>query len=143
MTVPRKRGLFGLPTIAVVVIAIVFLGLLILSVLVGPVGRGLLEKFGVTLNFPSWITISQPHPHLAAPELFHIGGWPVTNTMLATWITCLFLIIVSVVVTRRMKIIPGRLQMAFEAILGWMYDFCVGIAGEKLARQTFPIVCTI
>ena len=143
MTSPRKRGLFGLPTTVVIIVGVVLLGLLILSVLVGPVGRGLLGKFGVTLTFPDWITVGQPHPHLAAPELFHIGGWPVTNTMIATWITCIFLIVVSALVTRRMKLIPGRLQMVFEAILGWMYDFCVGIAGEKLARQVFPVVCTI
>jgi F-type H+-transporting ATPase subunit a len=42
-----------------------------------------------------------------------------------------------------MKIIPGRLQSAFEALLGWLYDFCKRVAGEENGRRFFPFVATI
>ncbi|MBA7702175.1 hypothetical protein ES703_110932 [subsurface metagenome] len=42
-----------------------------------------------------------------------------------------------------MKLIPGRLQSAFELLLGWLYDFCCSAAGEKNGRRFFPVVTTI
>ena len=66
------------------------------------------------------LAASQDPPHLPAPELFHIGSWPITNSMIATWITVIFLVVFSVMVTRRMKLIPGRVQGLFESLLGWM-----------------------
>ena len=42
-----------------------------------------------------------------------------------------------------MKLIPGRLQAAFEFLLGWLYDLCCSVAGEKNGRKFFPVVATI
>jgi F-type H+-transporting ATPase subunit a len=70
-------------------------------------------------------------------------GLPITNTILAGWITIIVLVLLSWLVTRRMKLIPGRGQALFEFALGWIYDFCVSVAGEKNARKFFPMVCTI
>ena len=42
-----------------------------------------------------------------------------------------------------MKIVPSRVQAAFEFLLGWVYDLCQGIAGEKNGRRFFPMICTI
>ena len=36
-----------------------------------------------------------PHISMAAETLFHIGGFPVTNSLVATWLSMLLLIIVS------------------------------------------------
>jgi len=141
---PKKRGLFGLPTPVVITIAVIFLGILILALLVGPIGQGLLTAlFGHAPHFPSWITVQQPTPRLPVPVLFHIGGWGITNSMLASWVTILFLIVISAVITRRMKLVPTRLQGLFESLLGWIYDFVVGISGDENARKFFPVVCTI
>jgi F-type H+-transporting ATPase subunit a len=140
---PKKRGLFGLPSPVVIAIAVIILGVVILALLVGPIGQGLLKSFGITLTFPAWITIAKPTPHLPAPVVFHLLGWGVTNSMVGTWLTVVFLIVISLLVTRRMKLVPGRLQGLFEGLLGWLYDFLTGIAGEEHARSFFPVVCTI
>jgi F-type H+-transporting ATPase subunit a len=141
---PKKRGLFGLPSPVVIAIAVIFLAVLIIAFLVGPIGQGLFTSlFGSAPHFPSWLTVPQPTPHLPAPVLFHIGGWGVTNSMIGTWITVVFLVVISLVVTRRMKLVPNRLQGLFESLLGWIYDFVVGISGEENARKFFPVVCTI
>jgi len=47
---------------------------------------------------------------MAAETLFHIGGFPVTNSLVATWLSMLLLIIVSLLFTRRTKILPTGLQ---------------------------------
>ena len=143
MAEPKKRGLFGLPTPLVIGIGIAFALIFVLALAVGPIGQGLLDSFGVNLEFPAWMTVPQPLPHLPAPELFHIFGFPITNSMIGAWITVVFLVAISYVVTRRMKLVPGRLQALFEGLLGWMFDFCAGIAGNKNARRFFPVVCTI
>ncbi len=46
-------------------------------------------------------------------------------------------------VTRRIKLVPGSLQAALESTLGWIYDLCQSVAGEKNGRKFFPVVCTI
>ncbi len=143
MTTPKKRGSLGwsLPIIiivAVIVIAIVFIGLL-----AGPIGQGLLERFGIDLEFPSWLVVEKPEIHLAAPHLFTVFGLPITNTMLAGWATVIFLVLGSWLITRRMKLVPSRIQAVFEFILGWIYDLCVSVAGKENGRKFFPVVCTI
>jgi hypothetical protein len=66
--------------------------------------------------------------------------------MLAGWITVIFLCLFSFLVTRRIKLIPNRVQAVFESILGWVYDLCVSVAGPRRAALLsycllhFPLV---
>ncbi len=143
MAEQKRRGCLGCSFPILIIVVVFFLGLFILGFLVGPIGQGLFEKFGVTLNFPDWMVVPRPAPHLPAPELFHVFGLPITNTLLASWLTVVFLIVFSWAVTRRMKLVPGRLQVVFEAILGWMFDLCKSVSGEENARKFFPVVMTI
>lgn len=53
------------------------------------------------------------------------------------------LIIIAMVVTRKSKLIPGKLQSMMEAIIEWMYNFCKDVAGESNGRRFFPIIATI
>ena len=98
------------------------------------------------LELPSWLSalsIDRPDPRLPAETVFHIFGFPITNSIIGAWITIIFLVGFSYVVTRRMKLIPGRLQAAFEFLIGWLYDLCCSVAGEKNGRRFFPVVATI
>jgi F-type H+-transporting ATPase subunit a len=117
--------------------------LLLVGFISGPIGQSILATFAPNVSLPSWLSVPQPEPELPAEVVFHILGLPITNTMVATWITFIFLIVFSYVITRRMKFIPGRLQAAFEFLLGWLYDFCCNAAGEKNGRRFFPVVATI
>ena len=42
-----------------------------------------------------------------------------------------------------MKLIPSRLQVAFEFVVSTLLNLCESIAGPKYGRQVFPIVATI
>jgi F-type H+-transporting ATPase subunit a len=95
------------------------------------------------VNMPSWLVVEKPEISLAAPHLFTVFGLPITNTMIASWITVAVLVLGSWLITRRMKLVPNRPQAVFEFLLGWIFDLCVSVAGEKNARKFFPVVCTI
>jgi len=54
---------------------------------------------------------------LASNALFHLGPVPITEAVLAMWGIMLVLVLISVVVTRRLQIIPSRTQAVFELIV--------------------------
>jgi F-type H+-transporting ATPase subunit a len=137
--VAKKKGCLGCSLPVAIGLTLAFLVVFGVSFAAGPLGRSILGD----LNLPGWLSVEPPQPHLAAPTLFHILGFPVSNTMIATWITILLLVGISFAVTRRMKIVPGRLQAAFEFLMGWLYDFCRENAGEKDGRKFFPFIATI
>jgi F-type H+-transporting ATPase subunit a len=136
--VANKKGCLGCSLPVVIGISLVVVALVVVGLLAGPIGKA----FGIE-GLPEWMTLHQPAPKLPAETAFHIFNFGVTNTILATWITMAFLIIFFLIATRRMKLIPGRLQSIFESILQYIYDLVVSIAGEKLGRTFFPLIATI
>jgi F-type H+-transporting ATPase subunit a len=141
--VPEKKGCLGCSFPLLIGLAVVFLALLLIGLAAGPVGQGLLAVFGVSLSFPSWLIVPQPELSLPAETVFHIFGFPITNSVIAAWITIIFLVLFSYAITRRMKLVPGRLQTIFEFLVGWLHDLCTGVAGEENGRRFFPVVATI
>jgi F-type H+-transporting ATPase subunit a len=136
---PKKRKLLGCSLPVLVAIIIIFLVITVMGFLAGPLGQALFGE----ISWLKWMAVERPSPHLPAPVLFHLFRLPVTNTILAGWITVIFLVLLSWLITRRMKLIPGRLQAAFEALAGWVYDLCRSTAGEENGRRFFPVVGTI
>jgi F-type H+-transporting ATPase subunit a len=135
----KKRGCLGCSFPIILIVVLVFVVITVMGFLAGPLGQSLVGE----VSWLKWMTVERPSPHLPAPVLFHVFGLPITNTILAGWITVVFLVLVSWLITRRIKVVPGRLQAAFEFVLGWVYDLCKNTAGEKHGRQFFPVVCTI
>ncbi|OGN98361.1 MAG: ATP synthase F0 subunit A [Chloroflexi bacterium RBG_13_51_18] len=139
MAGPKKRGCLGCSFPVLIIVVIIALAILVIGFLAGPLGKNIVGDIGL----PSWLSVPAPEPHLPAPVLFHVLGLPITNTVIAGWVTVIFLVLVSWLITRRMKLVPGKLQAAFEFILGWIYDFCKSVAGEEYGRKFFPVICTI
>ena len=135
----KRRGCLGCSFPVLIIVIIIALAIVVIGFLAGPLGKSIVGDIGL----PSWLSVPAPEPHLPAPVLFHVLGLPITNTMLAGWITVIFLVVVSWVITRRMKLVPGKLQATFEFVLGWIYDFCKSVAGEENGRRFFPVICTI
>lgn len=134
-----KRGCLGFSLPMLIGLTVFLLGLLLVGFIVGPLGQSMLGDIGL----PDWLSVAKPHPELPAETVFHISGFAITNSMIATWVTILFLVGFSYAVTRRMKLVPGRLQAAFESLVGWLYDLCCSVAGGKNGRRFFPVVTTI
>jgi len=133
-----KRGCLGCSFPIIIGVLIIFLVLFAIGFASGPLGRSMLG-----LELPSWLAPPRPDPKLPAEVVFHLFGLPITNSVIGAWLTISFLVGFSYAVTRRMKLIPARLQSLFEAFLGWLYDFCQAVAGEENGRRFFPVVATI
>ena len=134
-----KRKVPGMPRLLLIGVLFILVLLLVVGFLVGPLGKSMIGDLGL----PAWLSLPNPEFQLPAETAFHIFGFPVANSIIGAWITMLFLICLSYAITRRMKIVPGRLQGAFELLLGWLYDLCRRVAGEENGRRFFPIVTTI
>lgn len=81
-----------------------------------------------------------------SPEiLFHIGAFPVTNSMLMSWIVSIGLILAFVVAARRWKEIPGKLQLFMEVFLVGSHDFVEGTSNgnQTVTRRMFPFFTTM
>jgi len=84
------------------------------------------------------------HISIAAERIFNIFGMPITNTLLMSWITMAVLIIVSVLATRKLKLIPKGLQNFVESIIEFILNFIDQITGSrKQSEKFFPLVTTI
>lgn len=134
----KKKGCLGCSLPVAILIGAGALVLFFMGLLAGPLGR----KFNIS-GLPSWMTLELPKPKLPADVIFHIASFGVTNTLIATWITVVFLVLMAVLVARKPKLIPGKVQSVIESLLGYIYDLCVGTAGEKDGRRFFPMVATI
>ncbi len=81
---------------------------------------------------------------LAAEPIFHIGTFPVTNTLLVVWVIMLFLFLLVFLVRRRLADVPGGVQNAVEAAIEALLSFIESIVGNrKQAIKFFPLVATI
>lgn len=85
------------------------------------------------------------HDHLPAyaEEIFHIGPFVVTNSMLMVWIVAAFIIIVAQLSTRNLKLVPSGLQNFVEWMVESLYDFLENILGKHLVKRTFWFFATI
>ena len=134
-----KRG-FGVHSSPILIgVLLVILVLFLVSLLSGALGSSLFGDLGL----PSWLSVPKPHPELPAGVVFHLLGFPITNSIITAWLSIIVLVGISYAVTRRLKIIPTRLQTILESALGWLLNFCQSVAGEENGRRFFPVVATI
>ena len=133
-----KKGCLGC-SFPVLIGVVVLLVLAVTGFLAGPIGQSIFKG----LNLPDWIGVPRPHPELPAETVFHLLGFPVANSLIASWFTMIVLVAGSWAIMRRVSMVPGRLQMAFELVVGGLYSFCQSVAGEEKGRRFFPVVSTI
>ena len=84
-----------------------------------------------------------PEVHLAPQKVFAIGGFTVTNTLLSAWLTTVVIVLLFGLGTRKMSIVPGRLQGLLEFLIEALYGFVKSIAGDYYARRFFPVLATM
>jgi F-type H+-transporting ATPase subunit a len=104
----------------------------------GPLGSSFLG-----MKPPAIFQVPRPTVELPSEPVFHVGHFSVTNTLLASWLTIIVLVVLSLVLTRKMKLIPGKRQAMAEAIVEGLLNFVESVAGKKHARMLFPGVATI
>lgn len=84
------------------------------------------------------------HVALSAEKLGSFLGIPITNTLISAWFIIGVLIIVALLTSRRIKLVPSRVQALFELIFEFVYDYVTETLGSReLARKFFPLLTTI
>jgi len=78
-----------------------------------------------------------------AVEIARPFNFPITNSMIVSWVVAIGLIIFAQLATRDMKQVPGGAQNFMEWLVEGLYKFMVGIIGPHLAKRTFWFFATI
>jgi F-type H+-transporting ATPase subunit a len=69
-----------------------------------------------------------------SPEiLFSIAGFQITNTVIATIITDIVIIVLVLIISRAVALKPGSMQNAVEAIVDYFRETTEEIVGEKVS----------
>ncbi len=82
-------------------------------------------------------------PHLELPAGRPFGALPVTNTLLASWLTGVSLIAFFALAARRVRLVPTGLQNLAELICEYAMGFIEGLVGKENEKRFFPIVVTV
>ena len=128
----------GCATKIIILTVVVILGFFLVGFIFGPLGASF---FGI--EAPAIFNVSKPHIELPAEGIFSVAGFSITNTLIASWLTIIFLVVMFFIFTRKMKLIPGRLQGMAEMAVEMLLNFVEGTAGEKHSRLFFPVIATI
>lgn len=84
-----------------------------------------------------------PPISIKAEELFNLFGVAFTNSMLYTLIVIAGLSLFFWLATRRMKLVPTKLQNFAEAIVELLLGITEGTAGRRVGRRIFPLIATL
>lgn len=102
----------------------------------------MLKKFfGVALMWltPLWgqagVAVS-PKPYV----LFSVGGFPITNGMLYTWIISLCIIGFVYALVGKPRLIPSKGQAIVENLIQGIYQLMLPITGKKVIKTAFPLL---
>lgn len=86
------------------------------------------------------------HIHISlAPEIIYkIGNLSITNALFLTLITSFLLLIIAISLKRNISLIPSKIQLSAELLIGGVYDYVEGVLESKdLARKFFPLILSI
>jgi F-type H+-transporting ATPase subunit a len=90
------------------------------------------------------IALAQPEHGLSqsAVEIGRPFGFPITNSMVVTWIVAAALLVFARLATRNMSAVPGGAQNVLEWLVEGLYQLLEGVIGSHLVRRTFWFFAT-
>jgi F-type H+-transporting ATPase subunit a len=97
--------------------------------------------FHFCLLTPTLVFAAEKGVKKTATDLFEIGGIPVSNSILTTWIIATLIIIAVRVLVGTPKIIPNKGQALVENVASGLRDALEPIVGKKMIGKTFPVLC--
>lgn len=68
-------------------------------------------------------------------------NFPITNTLLVSWVAMIILTAVSIAASWRIKAVPSGLQNLAEAVIEWGYSTVEGLTAKRV-KIFFPLVMT-
>ena len=81
---------------------------------------------------------------LFAEPVFNIGNFTVTNSLINSWVTVLIIIAIAMLIKRKVKDVPGKLQGTAEVIEEGALNIADSVTGNrKITLKVFPLVFAI
>ena len=81
---------------------------------------------------------------IAAEPLFHIGSFPVTNTLVVTFGISLIIIVASFILRNRISLVPRGFQNIVESVLEALLNLVDSVTqNRRQSKKFFPLVATI
>jgi F-type H+-transporting ATPase subunit a len=107
------------------------------------VGAGAEPRSSMVLQAPGQVGSAaignkeEPGLSQKAVAIVRVFGFPITNSMVATWVVALGLIVFVQIATRKMKQVPDGAQNFLEWLVESLYNFLEGLLGRHLVDRTF------
>lgn len=86
--------------------------------------------------------MESPHISLVADTIGHIFSFPLTSSLLTTWILMAVLFGLSILVTRKLSLIPSNSQSIGEVAIESLENLFKGILGPVNTPKFFPLLAT-
>ncbi len=83
-------------------------------------------------------------PGMAAEQVFQIGSFVITNTMVNVWIALIIFLIFGLYLKSRLSLLPGKAQNASEYFLEKLLDYFDQVTGDRVKTMRFlPLAGTV
>ena len=84
-------------------------------------------------------------PPIAAEPIFHIGSFPITNSLINAWAAVAVFVIIASLIRRKLASgAPGRFQSAVEGLLEFMLGYADQVTQDRAkSRKFLPLVGTL
>ena len=80
------------------------------------------------------------HISIAAEKIGEILGFPISNSLLTTWLVMAVILLFAYFATKKISVVPSKLQSIAELLVGGLHDFFAGVVGQKHINQFFPLI---
>jgi F-type H+-transporting ATPase subunit a len=98
------------------------------------------------MTFTLALSVSEPAAHGLSQKALEIAapfGFPITNSMIVTWIVAAALILFAQLATRRLTDVPGGAQNFLEWLIEGLYGLLESVIGRHLVERTFWFFATV
>ena len=97
--------------------------------------------FLLSLCAPAFVLANDKGVDPKATDLFNLGGIPVSNSILTTWILAAVIILAIRVLVGTPKIVPSKGQALVENMASGLRDALEPIVGKSMIGKVFPTLC--
>jgi len=102
-----------------------------------------IEEISVTSAVPNQTEIKHENTLYSEPiTVWH--NFPITNSLITSWVAVLIIILLSLALRLKMKKVPNKIQHFFEYVLEGGLDLSDQVTGSrKITEKVFPVVISI
>lgn len=80
---------------------------------------------------------------LFAEPIFHIGDFQITNSLLNSWLVVFVILVLSLGLKAKIKLVPGAAQSALESVIELFFGIFDSVTGSReKTMKFFPLVFT-